>query len=103
MDVAVRPSRTLFETWWWEVAYAAICGRWVTHSTWKRPASVRSMRPTLSATAPPMPASTSSNISVLPGRSVVASVFNPSMTRDSSPPEAILASGRASSPGFAEK
>ncbi len=58
--------------------------------------------PTTSATAPPMPASTSSKISVLPGASVDASVLSASMMRDSSPPEAMRASGRTSSPGFGE-
>ena len=72
------------------------------HSTWNRSPSSRSRAPTTSATAPPMPASTSSKISVLPGSSVEASVFSASMIRDSSPPEAIRASGFTSSPGLGE-
>ena len=54
---------------------AAICGRWVMQSTWNRSASRCSRPPTTSATAPPIPASTSSKMSVLPGASVDASVF----------------------------
>ena len=40
------------------------------HSTWNAPPSRCSRAPTTSATAPPMPASTSSKMSVLPGASV---------------------------------
>ena len=45
-------------------AYAAICGRCVTQSTWWSRASRHRLRPTGSADRPPMPASTSSKTSV---------------------------------------
>ena len=45
-------------------ANAATCGRCVTHSTCRRAPSVCSRPPTVAATAPPMPLSTSSNTSV---------------------------------------
>ena len=76
-------------------------------STWNRSPSSCSLEPTTSATRPPMPASTSSKISVLVPRrrragSESPSVFSASMTRDNSPPDTIRASGRRSSPGFGE-
>ena len=70
------------------------------HSTWDRLAERRSFSPTTAAVRPPMPASTSSKTSVRPGCSPAPSVLNASMTRDSSPPEAMRASGRGSSPRF---
>lgn len=82
---------------------AAICARCVMHSTWQCRPSRCSLAPTTSATAPPMPASTSSNTSVLPGTSVEASVLRASVRRDSSPPETIFASGRSSSPGLGDR
>ena len=45
-------------------ANAATCGRWVTHITCRRAPSPCSSLPTVAATVPPMPASTSSKISV---------------------------------------
>ncbi len=82
--------------------WAAICGRWVMQTTWNRDARRCSLPPTTSATAPPMPASTSSKISVLPGASVDATVLSASMILDNSPPETMRARGRSSSPGFGE-
>ena len=72
-------------------------------STWYRSASPCSLAPIRSAASPPTPASTSSKTSVRPGRSVEITVRSASMTRESSPPEAMRASGRTSSPGLAEK
>jgi len=57
----VRPPATRFSTRWWRSAKAATCGRWVTHRTWGPRATSARTRPIASATAPPMPASTSSN------------------------------------------
>ena len=71
--------------------------------TWKRSPSARSFSPTTVATRPPMPASTSSKMSVLPGWSAAASVLSASITRDSSPPDTMRASGRRSSPGFGDR
>ena len=81
----------------------------------KRRPERASLRPTTSATRPPMPASTSSKISpgadalggrssasLNPWRDVAVSVLMASMTRDSSPPETMRASGRRSSPGFGD-
>ena len=67
---------------------AATCGRWVTHSTWRLCPSCFSRRPTVSATAPPMPASTSSKISVGTGVAVAAMTAIASEMRASSPPDA---------------
>ena len=53
-----------------------------------------SIRPTISATRPPIPASTSSNTSVGTSATAVVTVWIARLSRDSSPPEATLASGR---------
>ena len=79
-------STTLFEMWKCTWPAAAICGRCVMHSTWNDSPMPRSFFPTTSATRPPMPASISSKISVLPGASAAASVRIASITRESSPP-----------------
>ena len=67
-SVSVRPRSTCLRTARWRSANAAICGRCVTHSTCCLSAMACSFRPTTSATRPPIPASTSSNTSVLPRR-----------------------------------
>ena len=54
--------------------------------------------PTISAVRPPMPASTSSKISVGIGSIWTSTVFNASITREISPPEAIFANGFGSDP-----
>jgi hypothetical protein len=51
--------------------------------------------PIVSATAPPIPESTSSNTSVATGEALAATSWMARLTRDSSPPEATLASGRS--------
>ena len=70
----------------------------------------------MSAARPPIPASTSSKInpgaaapggraavSLNPWREVAVIVLSASITRESSPPETIRASGRSSSPGFGDR
>ena len=57
-----------------------------------------SARPTATPASPPIPASTSSNTSV--GGASESTTRRASIVRDSSPPDAALASGRAGSPGF---
>src|SRR5438034_416395 len=99
----VRPSSTFLVTTTWWSAKAAISGRWVMQRTWRLRPSWRSLRPTTSATAPPIPASTSSKMRVAPRSSAAARVLSASMMRDSSPPEATRASERGSSPGFVER
>ena len=97
-------------------AYAAICGRCVMHSTCEAAPSRRSLRPTTSATRPPMPASTSSKMrpgGASPGTRtaesgaavplVNSSVLIASMMRESSPPDTIRARGRSPSPTLAER
>ncbi len=102
--VTVRRPWTFFSIRKWLRPHAAICGRWVMQRTWKRSPSDASFCPTTVATRPPMPASTSSKIRVLAApASAAASVFKASMTRDSSPPDTILASGRRSSPTFGDR
>ena len=82
-------------------AYAATCGRWVTTSTWALLASSASRRPTSTAARPPTPASTSSKTNVGTGLVPASATSMASITRDSSPPEAPLASGRAGEPVLA--
>ena len=61
----------------------------------RRPPAPAACRPTTSAVWPPMPASTSSKMSVRAGPFCADdSVLSASITRDSSPPETIRASGR---------
>ena len=74
-------------------AKQAICGRWVTTSTWRVAASRASRRPTASPAWPPMPASTSSNTSVGTSSRSASTLRHASITRDSSPPLAAFASG----------
>ena len=66
-------------------------------------ASRCSLVPTASATAPPTPASTSSNISVPPCPSAASDTFKASMKRASSPPEAILAIGPGAMPDWSRR
>src|SRR5512139_3578728 len=100
--VATVPPAARFTTWRCSSAKAATCGRWVTQTTWERAASPFSRAPTRSATLPPLPVSISSNTSVRPPPPREAAFRSDSITRDSSPPEAVEASGRISWPGFAE-
>ena len=65
--VTVRPDWTRLAIVKWVEPYAAICGRCVTQRTWNLLTELLQPAPTTSATAPPMPASTSSKMSVLPG------------------------------------
>ena len=99
-SVTVRPSRSRFAIRKWASAWAAICGRWVTHRTWWRRASAHRLRPIGSALRPPIPVSTSSKTSVGVSSASARTCLIASATRDSSPPEAIRASGRAGSPEF---
>ena len=66
-----------------------------------RSPSARSSRPTISATAPPMPASTSSNTMQGASSAARAATCTARLRRDSSPPEATFASGRSGWPGLA--
>src|SRR3954463_12483402 len=63
-------------------------------STWRPSPSARSCEPTARAVCPPMPASTSSKTSVVSEPSL-ATPMRASITRESSPPEAISRSGPA--------
>jgi hypothetical protein len=58
------------------------------------------LRPTGSALRPPMPVSTSSKTRTGVSSASARTLLIASATRDSSPPDAIRASGRAGSPGF---
>ena len=69
--------------------------------TWASRASRASRRPTSTAAFPPTPASTSSNTNVGTGSAPAKTTSMASMTRDSSPPEAPLASGSEGAPGCA--
>src|ERR687886_189878 len=62
------------------------------HSTWRPSLSRRSRSPTARAVWPPTPASTSSNTSVV-SPPALATLISASITRESSPPEAISRSG----------
>ena len=97
----VAPPAALFEIRKWRVASDATCGRCVMQSTWRPDASARRCSPTARAVWPPMPASISSNTSsgaVRPAHepaadSACAALSSASITRESSPPEAISRSG----------
>ena len=69
------------------------------HRIWRPSARARSCEPTARAVCPPMPASTSSNTSVASAPSW-ATPMSASMTRESSPPEAISRSGPAGTPAL---
>ena len=99
-SVTVRPSRSRFAIRKWASAWAAICGRWVTHRTWWRRASAQRLRPIGSALRPPIPVSISSKTSVGVSSTSARTCLIARATRLISPPEAILASGRAGSPEF---
>ena len=84
------------------VPRAAICGRCVMHSTWNRrpaPGASRRRRRRRGRRCRHRPRRRSASCRA---RLSAASVFSASMTRDSSPPETMRASGRSSSPGFGE-
>src|SRR5271166_6036978 len=68
--------------------------------TWRLPARARSRAPTARAVWPPTPASTSSKTSVPPGEAAPATLITASITRESSPPEAISRTGAAGTPGL---
>src|SRR5690606_6561303 len=89
-------------------ANAATWARCVTTTTCVLRPSWARRRPTSTAARPPTPASTSSNTNVLRGASagrsaappaVASATSSASMTRDSSPPDAPLPSGRSGAPG----
>ena len=95
MRVCVGSPGT-FSTRKWRSARLAICGRWVIVITWARAASRRSVSPTAWAVWPPMPASISSKTIVSPpATAAIASAI-----RESSPPEAVSATGPNGSPAF---
>ena len=80
----------------WVDAWAAICGRWVMHSTWERPQAGASL-----LAHDRRRAAADAGIDLVEDRASVracvrgaSSVLIASMIRDSSPPEAIRASGR---------
>src|SRR6185312_3047538 len=97
--VAATTCSTVFSTTTWVPANAATCARCVTQRTWCREPSVCSRRPTATPASPPIPASTSSNTSV--GGASDSTTRVASIARESSPPDAARASGRAVSPGLA--
>ena len=78
-----RPSRLRTPTC--RSAKHAICGRWVTTSTWRVAASLASRRPTASPASPPIPASISSNTSVGTSSRSARTLRHASITRESSP------------------
>ena len=105
-----RPGCLLTTQWW--SPQAATCARWVTDSTCADWPSCFINAPTTSPTVPPMPASISSKINVTGratrhraigsaprARDVVTAMA--SARRDSSPPEATLASARGVAAGVA--
>ncbi len=71
--------------------------------TWWCLASSASVRPSTAPSRPPTPVSISSKTSVGTRSAPARTVLTASVTRDSSPPEAIFRSGRGASPGLGEK
>src|SRR5438309_4454998 len=92
----VRPLTTCFSTVRCLAAKTAICGRCVMQMTCRLRATAARARPTASAVAPPMPASTSSKRYASTGSLSARTRVTARRTRDSSPPEAIRASGHSS-------
>ena len=92
-------SLCLATTRWWS-AQAATCGRWVTARTWRSRPNCFISRPTVSATAPPTPASTSSKIRVWAAPSWLVVTAMASAMRESSPPEATLPTRRGVLPAW---
>ena len=96
---AVTSPEASFTTRRWFVAKAATCARCVTTITCARSASVARRRPISIAAEPPTPASTSSNTNVGTSLDAAMTTSMASITRESSPPDAPLPSGRGSLPG----
>ena len=90
---SMTPAPSRFSTRKWWSANEATCGRCVTHSTCRCAPSDCSSRPTVAATAPPMPASTSSKTSVGTWPTSLAATWIARPMRDSSPPDATRDSG----------
>ena len=61
--------------------------------TWRLRANRASRRPICTAARPPTPASTSSNTIVVPAIDAASTTSRASITRDSSPPDALFDSG----------
>ena len=101
IDVRVVPPCVLLLTRSCRPACEATCARCVTHSTCPAEASALSCRPTISATAPPTPASTSSKTRHCRWAALSVATCRARLMRDSSPPEAVPARGRGGWPGFA--
>src|SRR3954449_12451608 len=101
MSVAVTPCAVSgdLSTTRWVSANAATCARWVTTTTWCSRASRASRRPISPAAWPPTPASTSSNTITGTGSAPAKTTSMASITRESSPPEAPLCTGRGGAPG----
>ena len=98
-EAVTWPSSVLRTTRCWS-ANAATWARCVTTITWAPPARAARRAPTSRAALPPTPASTSSKTNV--GTSPLpVTTSRASMTRESSPPEAALATLRAGAPGLA--
>ena len=74
----------------------------MTQRTCRVRATWRSFLPTVSAVLPPMPTSTSSKISTGTASVAASTTLSASIVRESSPPEAMRASGRTSSPELPE-
>ena len=70
------------------------------HSTWWRSARLHSFWPTMAPTRPPMPWSISSKIRLGVRSARASTPFSASISREVSPPEAILTSGFRPSPGL---
>src|SRR6185503_2237211 len=85
-----------FSTRKWRSASDAICGRCVIVTTWARSARRRSVSPTACAVWPPIPASISSKTIVSPPPTAAIA----RAIRESSPPEAVSATGANGSPAF---
>src|SRR6185503_1553855 len=89
-----------FSTRKWVSAALAIWGRWVIVSTCARSASLPRASATACAVRPPMPASISSKTIVGSPAPAWATARRASATRESSPPEAVSATGANGRPEF---
>ncbi len=86
----------------WLSAKQAIVGRWVIHITWWFFDNWYNFSPIFTPASPPIPASTSSKINTGTSSTSCRDDFIASITRDNSPPEAILFNGFGISPILGE-
>src|SRR6185295_3374011 len=97
-EAMVSPSESALETRSWSAAAAATCGECVMARTCRSCPSRARRSPMAAATAPPTPASASSNTSVPAGEAPARQTLTANAKRAISPPEAIRSSAPKPAP-----